>query len=74
MTRCTHHSAIISGTFSWSGEFVDMALDYRSPTEDFVTVTLPSSVTDTRGTLLSLIISTITLFGFRLLQRHRACA
>ena len=61
-------------SFLGSGEFVDMALDYRLITGGFLTVTLPSGVPDTGGTLLSLVISVLALFGFHLLQRHRVRA
>ena len=56
------------GSFSWSGEFVDSALDYRLITGGFLAVT---GVPETGGTLLSLMISIIALFGFHSLQRHR---
>jgi hypothetical protein len=59
------------GAFSWSGEFVDMVLDYRLVTGGFLTAT---GVPETGGTLLSLVISVLALSGFRLLQRHRVCA
>jgi hypothetical protein len=61
------------GTFSWSGEFVDTALDYRLITGGFLTVavTLPPPVPETGGTLLSLVIGIIALSGFHLFQRHR---
>ena len=52
-----------SGTFSWSGEFVDMALDYRLITGGFLTVT-PVPAPETAGTFLSLVIGIIALFGF----------
>ena len=57
-------------SFLGSGEFVDMALDYRLVTGGFLTVTLPG-VPETGGTLFSLVIGIIALFGFHLLQRHR---
>ena len=60
-------------SFLGSGEFVDMALDYRLITGGFLTVTV-QGVPETGGTLLSLVISIIALFGFRFLQRHRVCA
>ena len=60
-------------SFLGSGEFVDMALDYRLVAGGFLTVTL-QGVPETGGTLLSLVISIIALFGFRLLQRHRVGA
>ena len=57
-------------SFLGSGEFVDMALDYRLVTGGLLTVTLPG-VPETGGTLFSLVIGIIALFGFHLLQRHR---
>jgi hypothetical protein len=60
-------------SFLGSGEFVDMALDYRLVTGGFLTVTL-QGVPETGGSLLSLAIGIIALFGFRLLQRHRVGA
>jgi hypothetical protein len=61
-------------TFSWSGEFVDVALDYRLITGGFLTVTLLPGVPETGGTLLSLVIGIIALFGFHLLRRRRVPA
>ena len=55
-------------SFLGSGEFVDALLDYRLVTGGFLTVT---GVPETGGTLLSLVIGIIALFGFHLLQRHR---
>ena len=60
-------------SFLGSGEFVDAFLDYRLVAGGFLTVTL-QGVPETGGTLLSLVISIIALFGFRLLQRHRVGA
>lgn len=57
-------------SFLGSGEFVDALLDYRLVTGGFLTVTLPG-VPETGGTLFSLVIGIIALFGFHLLQRHR---
>ena len=57
-------------SFLGSGEFVDDLLDYRLVTGGFLTVTLPG-VPETGGTLFSLVIGIIALFGFHLLQRHR---
>jgi hypothetical protein len=57
-----------AGSFSWSGEFVDITLDYRLITGGSLTVT---GIPETGGTLLSLMIGIIALFGFHLLQRHR---
>ena len=57
-------------SFLGSGEFVDALLDYRLVTGGFLTVT-PQGVPETGGTLFSLVISIIALFGFHLLQRHR---
>ena len=59
-------------SFLGSGEFVDALLDYRLVTGGFLTVTLPG-VPETGGTLFSLVIGIIALFGFHLLQRHRVC-
>jgi hypothetical protein len=61
------------GTFSWSGEFVDTALDYRLITGGFLTVTFAPrpAVPETGGTLLSLVIGIIALSGFHLFQRPR---
>jgi hypothetical protein len=59
------------GSFSWSGEFVDfvdMALHYRLITGGSFTVT--PVVPETGGTLLSLVIGIIALFGFHLFQRQ----
>jgi len=61
-------------SFLGSGEFVDALLDYRLVTGGFLTVTSLPGVPETGGTLLSLAIGIITLFGFRLLQRHRVAA
>ena len=47
---------------------MDALLDYRLVTGGFLTVTLPG-VAETGGTLLSLVIGIIALFGFHLLQR-----
>jgi hypothetical protein len=58
------------GSFSWSGEFVDITLDYRLITGGSLTVT-PIGVPETGGTLLSLVIGIIALVGFHLFQRHR---
>jgi hypothetical protein len=58
------------GTFSWSGEFVDMALGYRLITGGFLTVTLPSGVPENGGTLLSLMIGIIALSGFHLFRQR----
>ena len=60
-------------SFLGSGEFVDALLDYRLLTGGFLTVTLPG-VPETGGTLFSLMIGIIALFGFHLLQRHRVWA
>ena len=60
-------------SFLGSGEFVDALLDYRLLTGGFLTVTLPG-VPETGGTLFSLVIGIIALFGFHLLQRHRVRA
>jgi len=60
-------------SFLGSGEFVDMALDYRLVTGGFLTVTLPG-VPETGKTLFSLVIGIIALFEFYLLQRHRVRA
>jgi hypothetical protein len=60
-----------AGSFSWSGEFVDMALDYRLITGGSLTVAAIGPVPETGGTLFSLVIGIIALFGFHLLQRHR---
>lgn len=57
-------------SFLGSGEFVDALFDYRLVTGGFLTVTLPG-VPETGGTLFSLVIGIIALFGFHLLQRHR---
>src|SRR5262245_56952465 len=59
------------GSFSGSGEFVDGALDYRLLTSGVLTVT---GVPETGGTLLSLVIGIIALFGFHLFQRQRVPA
>jgi hypothetical protein len=59
-------------SFLGSGEFVDMALDYRLVTGGFLTVTLVQGVPETGGTFFSLVISIIALSGFHLLQRQRA--
>ena len=59
------------GSFSWSGEFVDITLDYRLITGGSLTVT---GVPETGGTLLSLVIGIIALFGFHLFQRQRVPA
>ena len=61
-------------SFLGSGEFVDAFLDYRLVTGGFLTVTSLPGVPETGGTLLSLMIGIIALFGFRLLQRHRVAA
>ena len=55
-------------SFLGSGEFVDALLDYRLVTGGFLSVT---GVPETGGTLFSLVIGIIALFGFHLLQRHR---
>ena len=60
-------------SFLGSGEFVDALLDYRLVTGGFLTVTLPG-VPETGGTLFSLVIGIIALFGFHLLQRNRVRA
>ena len=60
-------------SFLGSGEFVDALLDYRLVTGGSLTVTL-QGVPETGGTLFSLVIGIIALFGFHLLQRHRVCA
>src|SRR5215469_4697722 len=51
-------------SFLGSGEFVDASLDYRLVTGGSLTVTL-QGVPETGGTLFSLVIGTIALFGFR---------
>jgi hypothetical protein len=58
-------------SFLGSGEFVDALLNYRLVTGGFLTVT---GVPETGGTLFSLVIGIIALFGFRFLQRHRVSA
>jgi hypothetical protein len=55
------------GSFLGSGEFVDAFLDYRLVTGGLLTVT---GVPETGGTLLSLVIGIIALFGFHLFQRQ----
>src|SRR5215831_19630367 len=52
-------------SFLGSGEFVDALLDYRLVTGGFLTVT---GVPEAGGTLLSLVIGIISLFGFHLFQ------
>jgi hypothetical protein len=59
------------GSFSWSGEFVDITLDYRLITGGFLTVAAIGPVPETGGTLFSLVVGIIALLGFHLLQRHR---
>jgi hypothetical protein len=59
------------GVFSESGEFVDMALDYRLVTSGFLTV---AGVPETGGSLFSLVIGVIAVSVFHLLQRYRAWA
>ena len=63
-----------SGTFSWSGEFVDVALDYRLITGGFLTVSSVQGVPETGATLLSLMIGIAAVCGFQLFQRRRLTA
>src|SRR5262249_33546618 len=57
-----------SNAFAWSGEFVDMAPNYRVITGGSFTVTPVAP--ETGGTLFSLVIGIIALIGFHSFQRQ----
>ena len=61
-------------SFLGSGEFVDMALDYRLVTGGSFTVTSLQGVPETGATLLSLMIGIAAVCGFQLFQRRRLTA